>query len=477
MNEQISENYERFKDEPFFGTYMFGKPVLNINDIELLRHILVKDFNHFSDRADSNLVNLTKGGEMDKLWANQLTNLCGNRWKDVRSTFSPIFTSGKMKGMLKFIVEVGNRLNKEMGTLASKGEDFELKGVYGKFSMDSISSCAFGVDPNSFENADDHFIRCAARIFINTMSDNLKIFTRFLPGGSYLHQKLGLDIFKPKETRFFMNIIKSTIRHRRETGDRRGDLIDLMIDCMKEEGVDTSDNIHKDQYEKDMDLNHDRSNKQQGMDEDLVVATALIMLVAGYDTTALTLGWLSYYLSINPDIQTKLQEEVDEAFETNGGALPDYNTIQSLPYLDMCIHETLRISSAVGSMLRACSKDYTLPNSNIHLKENDLIIVPAAVVHHNVEFYPNPKEFDPENFSKEARQGRSPYTFLAFGQGPRACIGMRFAMLEMKVAVLEILKCFTFLPSNKNLLPFKMDPTNQLNYPKGGLWAKVQARN
>ena len=130
-----------------------------------------------------------------------------------------------------------------------------------------------------------------------------------------------------------MNIIKSTIRQRRETGDRRGDLIDLMIDCMKEDGVDTSDNIHKDQYEKDMDLKHDRSNKQQGMDEDLVVATALIMLVAGYDTTALTLGWLSYYLSINPDIQTKLQEEVDEAFETNGGALPDYNTIQSLPYL------------------------------------------------------------------------------------------------------------------------------------------------
>ena len=74
--------------------------------------------------------------------------------------------------------------------------------------------------------------------------------------------------------------------------------------------------------------------------------------------------------------------------------------------------------------------------------------------------------FNPLNFTKDARQSRRPYTFLAFGQGPRACIGMRFAMLELKVAMIEILKKYTILPINKNPETFKMDPENEMGYPK-----------
>ena len=63
--------------------------------------------------------------------------------------------------------------------------------------------------------------------------------------------------------------------------------------------------------------------------------------------------------------------------------------------------------------------------------------------------YPNPRQFNPDNFSSAARKARSPYSFIGFGQGPRACIGMRFAMLEAKVAMAKILRSFDFLPSDR----------------------------
>ena len=92
-------------------------------------------------------------------------------------------------------------------------------------------------------------------------------------------------------------------------------------------------------------------------------------------------------------------------------------------------------------------------------------------------YYPNPEQFNPENFSKEARQARSPYTFIGFGQGPRGCIGMRFAMLEAKVALMGVLSSYTFLPSNKNPEVLKLDPSSQLGYIKGGLHARIAKRS
>ena len=77
----------------------------------------------------------------------------GDEWKDVRSTFSPIFTSGKMKAMMVFIRETSQNLTKEIHQHAKDGNDVELKDMFGKFSMDTIALCAFGVDAQSFSTS------------------------------------------------------------------------------------------------------------------------------------------------------------------------------------------------------------------------------------------------------------------------------------------------------------------------------------
>jgi cytochrome P450 len=78
--------------------------------------------------------------------------LTGDEWKDVRTTFSPIFTSGKMKGMMVFIQEISKRLTEEIRKKSASGSEIELKDVFGKFSMDTLASCAFGVDAQSFSS-------------------------------------------------------------------------------------------------------------------------------------------------------------------------------------------------------------------------------------------------------------------------------------------------------------------------------------
>merc|ERR550519_2419869 len=251
-----------------------------------------------------------------------------------------------------------------------------------------------------------------------------------------------------------------------------------MLEAIEEDRTnkeEAENNNHEDeQFEKDSKLTN--VNKKTLIDEANIVATAMVLLIAGYDTTGVTLSFAAYELANHPDIQEKLREEIDEAFEEAGDKMPDYSIIQNLPYLDQVIHETLRHHTIVGYNTRSSVGDYTLPGTNIHLKNNDMVALNVMALHMNPKFYPNPEVFNPENFSKEAKAGRHPYTFLAFGQGPRGCIGMRFALLEAKIALAAVVRKFNLTKSEKTTEPLELDPASQVGYIKGGLWLKAEER-
>lgn len=481
LNQECLEMYRKYPNEKVIGTFMFGKPVPMLMDPELIKQVCVKDFYNFVDRIDPiNTGKFFGPSETDQIWAKQLTSLSGDEWKDVRSAFSPIFTSGKLKVMMRLVKHVSDSLVDDIMISAKSGEDFETKEKFGKFSMDSIASCAFGVDPESFTNKDSTFVKNAARIFTTKPKDMLMILLALIPGFQTLNSVLKLSILPAPETKFFARIINQTIENRKKSKEKRNDMVDMMLDALREDSSinkedEKENNNHEDeQFEKDSKLTHD--NRKTLIDEASIVATALIMLVAGYDTTGMAISFASYELANNPDIQEKLQEEIDEAFDEAGDKLPDYNVIQNLPYLDQVIHETLRIHTAVGWNSRSSIGDYTIPGTNIQLKQNDMVAFNVIGIHMNPEYYPNPETFNPDNFSKEAKAARHPFTFLAFGQGPRGCIGMRFALLEAKIALAAVLRKFKLVRSEKTKEPLEIDASSQLAYIKGGLWIKAEER-
>ena len=159
----------------------------------------------------------------------------GDDWKDIRSTFSPVFTSGKIKGMSRLIDDIASRwLLRAFDEACADGTEMDLKETFGKFSMDSIASCAFGLDAQSFSNRASKFVENARSVFRRNIWDALKLVPFFIPGGIPVLHALGISLFKMSETKFFYEIIKSTMERRIATKERRNDLVDSAIDAMKE---------------------------------------------------------------------------------------------------------------------------------------------------------------------------------------------------------------------------------------------------
>merc|ERR1712130_803880 len=466
--------YHQFPGEKVIGIYTIHQPAMVVNDPDMARQILVKDFNHFVDRdTEENMLKLFPG-KIDAYWLEQMTLKTGDKWKDIRSTFSPIFTSGKMKAMMRFIDKVSESLVQHMDKNTAMLDGFELKDTMGKFSLDTIASCAFGVDGQSFEDRESVFVNNASRIFQTTKMDQFKTFgAMLLPGMAKFLRLMGMNTFKPKQTMFFVNVVKRTIQERKASKERKNDLIDLMLDAM--EGVKEEEQEEKeDQYEKDMKLTHKANGKN--LDEMSFIGTAMVFLVAGYDTTGMTLSWICYELAKNQDLQRRLQEEVDAAYDAALGKTPEYNDIQGFTFLDQLIQESLRLHTVISIQRVVTSGEYTIPGTASKIKKGTMVIVNAPGMHSDPNYFPNPTVFNPDNFSKEAKASRSPYTFLGFGQGPRACIGMRFAMLEAKVALVKIFRHFTFVRVGRTVEKATSDPASGLGYAKEGLYVRAIRR-
>ena len=98
------------------------------------------------------------------------------------------------------------------------------------------------------------------------------------------------------------------------------------------------------------------------------------------------------------------------------------------------------------------------------------------VIHHNEEYYPSPEKFKPERFLPENRDQIKPFTYLPFGSGPRNCVGMRFALLETKLALVNIIKRFKFVKSSKTQIPLEFLPNRTILTPKS-IIIGVERRN
>jgi len=100
------------------------------------------------------------------------------------------------------------------------------------------------------------------------------------------------------------------------------------------------------------------------------------------------------------------------------------------------------------------------------MPKGSAIIVPIYAVHHMKEYFPDPEAFKPERFLPQNKDNMNPYTFLSFVVGPRNCIGMRFALLEAKLAMTKIMQNFNVIKSDKTAVPLEFKSINFLLNPK-----------
>ena len=136
----------------------------------------------------------------------------------------------------------------------------------------------------------------------------------------------------------------------------------------------------------------DEESLKRGITHDELVSQAILFFVAGYDTTAATIGFLAYHLAVNPDKQDKLWEEIERVVGDKEQVLD--SDLHSMPYLDMCVSETLRIIPPAQVIDRVAARDVNV--KGIRLPAGAGVTVPVYHMHHCEELYPEPEKFKPE---------------------------------------------------------------------------------
>lgn len=440
--------------------------------MDLIKKITVKDFEHFTDHL--NFVN----SKTEPIVNKNLFLLKGEEWRDMRSTLSPTFTSSKMRSMFSLITETAENfaqfhLQQDEMVVA------EMKRLYLRYVTDTIASCAFGVKCDSLKDTENEFYKMGQAV---TLVRGLVILRNFL---AVLFPAI-LHFFRvrtiPKKiTDFFECLVKDSIQIREEQSIIRPDMIHMLIEARR--GRLQVDNINSTALEgfatvEESTFGKSRSKLQ--ITDDLITAQAVLFFFAGLDTTSTTLSFISHELAVNPDIQRKLQSEIDAIFDNSHNGRVSYEDIIKLKYLDQIVSETLRKYPPGYILNRVCVKDYTIPpkydfETPVVLEKGCAISIPVYGLHMDPKYFPNPEIFDPDRFSDENKAKIVPGSYMPFGMGPRNCIASRFALMNTKALLFHLLAKFDIVPVEKTNKVLQLSKTVNLG-AKGGIWLGLKKR-
>ncbi|MGD9868285.1 MAG: cytochrome P450, partial [Hyphomicrobiales bacterium] len=189
-------------------------------------------------------------------------------------------------------------------------------------------------------------------------------------------------------------------------------------------------------------------------------------LWAGTETTALTLAWCLYLLSIHPEAADRIREEANRVC---GDREPMWNEVQQLTYTRMVIQETMRLYPPIWALIRIAKGDDVIDGHEI--KAGDKVVMFTWIAHHNPKYWTEPEKFDPERFSPERMKRRVKYSYLPFAAGKRSCIGGALSQIENTLALVQLLR--RFQPEYVGDRPAKIHATVTL-CPKGGLPFRIR---
>eukprot|EP00106_Octopus_bimaculoides_P002301 XP_014769743.1 PREDICTED: cytochrome P450 3A19-like [Octopus bimaculoides] len=374
-----------------------------------------------------------------------------------------------MRAMNSMIQTCADTLMENIGKMAESGTGNDVKQLFSAYTIDVIAATGFGIMVDSQKDPNNPLVEKAKDIFRISIFNPAIFLSLLLPSARKLIEKSGLSKMVIGNQIYFRKFCRQLIQQRKETGineNMHKNLLNLMIKAQLKghEKLDPEE-------EKELHLENITDwRTKRGITDDEILAQCVILFLAGYETTASTLTFFTHSMATNPEKQQKLYEEIVEIL---GDDIPDYDNIQKLPYLDMCMDETLRMYSIGNTLGRHCNKACTI--KGLKIPENVIVRVAVDALHYDPKYYPEPEKFIPERFSEEAKSKQVPFTYLPFGAGPRMCLGMRLAKLEFKVAAVQMIRNFKILPTEKTENPLIMVEALLL-VPKNGVWVKFERR-
>ncbi|XP_062966004.1 cytochrome P450 4F2-like isoform X1 [Cynocephalus volans] len=377
----------------------------------------------------------------------------GDKWSHHRRLLTPAFHFNILKPYVKIFNHSVNVMHAKWQRLASQGSaHLDMFENISLMTLDSLQKCVFSFDSNCQEKPSEYI---AAILELSALVSKRQH-----------HHVLHVDLLYYltadgqrflRDCRLVHDFTDAVIQERRRTLPDQG-VDDFLKAKAKTKTLDFIDVLL---------LSKDEDGKELS-DED-IRAEADTFMFEGHDTTASGLSWILYHLAKHPEYQERCRQEVRELLRDREPKEIEWDDLAELPFLTMCLKESLRLHPPVTVISRRCTQDIELPEGRV-IPKGVTCLLSIFGTHHNPAVWPNPEVYDPFRFDPENIKGRSPLAFIPFSAGPRNCIGQTFAMAEMKVALALTLLRFRVLPDDEEP---RRTPELILR-AEGGLWLRVE---
>ncbi|KAL1461061.1 hypothetical protein WDU94_012993 [Cyamophila willieti] len=432
--------YNQMKDARFFGIMIGTKPALLVKDPELILRIMVKDFRYFYDRGFNT-------PEKDFI-GNNLFFLRNPKWKALRGKIVAVFSSAKLKASFEIVDKSIDDFIEYLHETIAQEQDLPTRDVMGDAMTDVVCKAICGIQIHTIKNPNVEHVEIQKMVFAGNARNYIRnIVTFFSP--EFFAKKI--YSFPAVVETYFSKLTSQAIELRQKENVKRNDLLQLLMEAYEQEQM--------------------LPVEQRVLDREELVASVFIMILAGYETSTSTSSLVLHELAHEPEFQEKVRDEARKVALKNGGRIK-YEDLSELKYLEQVISETLRLYPLANTLFRECMEDYTIPGTDHVIEKGVFVHIPTLALHTDPNYWKDPEKFDPDRFSGHNESLITPGSYLPFGDGPRICIGKRFAFLQLKLVLSKVLLNYRVSPCEKTRRHYPLIKNSLLAVPEGVCWLK-----
>jgi cytochrome P450 len=381
----------RYGDTVFLR--FFHIPICLVANPEAIENVLVTNHANFVKSRDYRA--------MESMMGKGLLTSDGELWKKQRKLIQPAFNHDDILGYARIMVD----RTQEMLATWRDGETRDIHQEMMRLTLQIAAQTLFGADVSSYAET----VAASVKVAMETFS---------------LHASLALLVplsWNPPQTpglrravRNLDQVTSEIIARRRASGKKESDLLQMLLDTRDSDGSPMTE--------------------QQMRDE------LRTLLLAGHETTAAAMSWTWYLLAQNPEIEARLQRELQSVL---GGRPPRADDLRHLSYTGMVIKESMRLYPPAWSVGRRARRPFVL--NGYRLPADMYIFISQWITQRDPRLFADPERFDPERWQVDPiRNGTLPrFAYFPFGAGPRVCIGAGFAMMEATLLLAAIAQKFT----------------------------------
>ncbi|MBD2344835.1 cytochrome P450 [Anabaena subtropica] len=402
------------------------QPMVFLSNPQAIQQLFTTPLEQLDARASAQLLQPLLG-------ENSLLLLSGETHQRQRKLLTPPFHGDRMRVYGDIITNI----TKEVISNWKIGEPFSVRDSMQEIALRIILQAVFGLHDGERYTQLQKRLCGILDLTGSSLRSTLSFFPslqidlgRWSPWGNFLRQREEID-----------QLLYAEIQDRRDHPDlSRTDILSLMMAARDENGESMTEVELRDEL--------------------------MTLLVAGHETTASALTWALYWIHKLPQVREKLLTELDN-FGDNG----DLNEVTRLPYLTAVCQETLRIYP-IGMVTIPRIVKTPLEIGGHQFAPGTSLIGCIYLMHRRPDLYPQPEKFNPERFLEKQY---SLYEYLPFGGSNRRCVGMAFALYEMKLVLATVLSNLDLgLVDNYQVKPIRRGVTLA---PSGGKWLIATARH